>query len=158
MTQEEKDRKERLLIFIAHIELALSYTIMQLNLECGRLSKQMYASSKFKQKKDYGDLCNLLKRVDDHLDRAFHERIINMYRLKDGTFDANGFDTKLFEANELARLVLLYGDKTALSNENFEKIFRFIGSLTGMNVVDQETYDKFYLKTLDKIKDGGKQD
>ena len=151
MDNLEKQKTEDLLVFLARIELALSYTITLLNMECGRLTEKLRLCSKFKQKKDYSDLSRKIEDIDKFLERTFYQRIINIYNREGEPYDAENFDLTLFEANELARLVLLYADKTAKSNENYEKIFTFIGNIKegAANVLDQETYDKFYLRTYE---------
>ena len=157
MNNLEKQKTEDLLVFLARIELALSYTISLLNMECGRLTEKLRLCSKFKQKKDYSDLSRKIEDIDKFLERAFYQRIINIYDREGEPYNAEDFDLTLFEANELARLVLLYADKTAKSNENYEKIFKFIGDIKedAANVLNQETYDKFYLKTF--VPDGDEE-
>lgn len=157
MDNLEKQKTEDLLVFLARIELALSYTISLLNMECGRLTEKLRLCSKFKQKKDYSDLSRKIEDIDKFLERAFYQRIINIYDREGEPYNAEDFDLTLFEANELARLVLLYADKTAKSNENYEKIFKFIGDIKegAANVLNQETYDKFYLKTF--VPDGDEE-
>lgn len=157
MDNLEKQKTEDLLVFLARAELALSYTITLLNMECGRLTEKLRLCSKFKQKKDYSDLSRKIEDIDKFLERTFYQRIINIYDREGEPYDAEDFDLTLFEANELARLVLLYADKTAKSNENYEKIFTFIGNIKegAANVLTQETYDKFYLRTY--VPDGDEE-
>ena len=149
MDNLEKQKTEDLLVFLARTELALSYTITLLNMECGRLTEKLRLCSKFKQKKDYADLSRKIEDIDKFLEKTFYQRIIDIYNRV--PYDVENFDLTLYEANELARLVLLYADKTAKSNENYEKIFTFICNIKegAANVLDQETYDKFYLKTFE---------
>lgn len=59
---------------------------------------------------------------------------------------AERYDLMRVEANELIRLVLLYADRTAKSEENFNKIFDFIKSLPGEGLVTDEVLNRFYLK------------
>ena len=157
MDNLEKQKTEDLLVFLARTELALSYTITLLNMECGRLAEKLRLCSKFKQKKDYADLSRKIEDIDKFLEKTFYQRIINVYDRVGEPYDVENFDLTLFEANELARLVLLYADKTAKSNENYEKIFKFIGDIKegAANVLNQETYDKFYLKTF--VPDGDEE-
>ena len=157
MDNLEKQKTEDLLVFLARIELALSYTISLLNMECGRLTEKLRLCSKFKQKKDYSDLSRKIEDIDKFLERTFYQRIIDIYDREGEPYDAEDLDLTLFEANELARLVLLYADKTAKSKENYEKIFKFIGDIKegAANVLNQETYDKFYLKTF--VPDGDEE-
>lgn len=157
MDNLEKQKTEDLLVFLARIELALSYTISLLNMECGRLTEKLRLCSKFKQKKDFSDLSRKIEDIDKFLERTFYQRIINIYDREGEPYNAEDFDLTLFEANELARLVLLYADKTAKSNENYEKIFKFIGDIKegAANVLNQETYDKFYLRTY--VPDGDEE-
>ena len=155
MDNLEKQKTEDLLVFLARTELALSYTITLLNMECGRLTEKLRLCSKFKQKKDYADLSRMIEDIDKFLEKTFYQRIIDIYNRV--PYDVENFDLTLYEANELARLVLLYADKTAKSNENYEKIFTFICNIKegAANVLDQETYDKFYLKTY--VPDGDEE-
>ena len=157
MDNLEKQKTEDLLVLLARTELALSYTISLLNMECRRLSEKLRLCSKFKQKKDYSDLSRKIEDIDKFLERTFYQRIINIYDREGEPYNAEDFDLTLFEANELARLVLLYADKTAKSNENYEKIFKFIGDIKegAANVLNQETYDKFYLRTY--VPDGDEE-
>lgn len=151
MDNLEKQKTEDLLVLLVRTELALSHTITLLNMESGRLTEKLRLCSKFKQKKDYADLSRKIEDVDKFLEKTFYQRIINIYSRVGEPYDVENFDLTLYEANELARLVLLYADKTAKSNENYEKIFTFIGNIKegAANVLDQETYDKFYLKTFE---------
>lgn len=59
---------------------------------------------------------------------------------------AERYDLMRVEANELIRLVLLYADKTARSEDNLNKIFEFIKSLDGEGLVTDEVLNRFYLK------------
>lgn len=75
------------------------------------------------------------------------QRIVDEFGYKGEPYDAKGYDNKLFEGNELARLIALYAEKTAVNNENYEKIFTMLGELKdGCNILDQSTYDHFYLQ------------
>lgn len=51
------------------------------------------------------------------------------------------------EANELARLVLLYADKSA-DQDVCDKIHSFIRSFPGDGIVDEKMLENFYLKKL----------
>lgn len=50
------------------------------------------------------------------------------------------------ESNELARLILLYADKSAGEIENVNKIFRYLRRFKGQGIVTEEVLDRFYLK------------
>ena len=96
MDNLEKQKTEDLLVFLARIELALSYTISLLNMECGRLTEKLRLCSKFKQKKDYSDLSRKIEDIDKFLERTFYQRIINIYDREGEPYDAEDFDLTLF--------------------------------------------------------------
>lgn len=49
------------------------------------------------------------------------------------------------EANELARLILLFADRSS-DQDTVDKIFSFIRSLHGEGIVDEKMLESFYLK------------
>lgn len=49
------------------------------------------------------------------------------------------------EANELARLILLFADRSS-DQDTVDKIFSFIRSLQGEGIVDEKMLESFYLK------------
>ena len=51
------------------------------------------------------------------------------------------------EANELARLILLYADRSA-NQDVVDAIFKFIREQPGEGIVDEELLKNFYLKKL----------
>ena len=62
--------------------------------------------------------------------------------------EANNFknvDIWLEEANELARLILLFADRSA-NTDVVEAIFKHIRSLPGDGIVDEKMLESFYLK------------
>ena len=51
------------------------------------------------------------------------------------------------ESNELARLILLYADKSA-DVDNVNKVFKLLRELPGEDIITEEMLDRFRLKTL----------
>lgn len=51
------------------------------------------------------------------------------------------------EANELARLILLYADRSS-DVDAVEKIHAFLRSIPGEGICDEKLLDRFYLKSL----------
>ena len=51
------------------------------------------------------------------------------------------------ESNELARLILLYADKSA-NVDNVEAVFKMLRELPGEGIVDEELLKYYYLKKL----------
>lgn len=51
------------------------------------------------------------------------------------------------ESNELARLILLYADKSA-NVDNMNAIFKFLRELPGAGLIDEKTLDYYRLKKL----------
>ena len=51
------------------------------------------------------------------------------------------------ESNELARLILLYADRSA-DVDNVNKVFKLLRELPGENIIDEKLLDRFRLKTL----------
>lgn len=60
-------------------------------------------------------------------------------------FDYKNVDIWLEEANELARLVLMFADRT-VDTDVVADIFKHIRSLPGEGIVDEEMLESFYLK------------
>lgn len=52
------------------------------------------------------------------------------------------------ESNELARLILLYADKSA-DVDNVNKVFKLLRELPGSCIITEEHLERFYLKKLD---------
>lgn len=51
------------------------------------------------------------------------------------------------ESNELARLILLYADRSA-DVDNVNKVFKLLRELPGEDIITEELLDRFRLKTL----------
>lgn len=148
MEEQERKRKVGLFVLLAEIELALGYSLCLLNTEAQRLAAELKLISHFQERKEYGKIIDLLKKVDDISTEKIWKRILDSYegdKTKGEEYDAKGLGVKMFEGNELARLIVLYADKTAQSNENFEKVFTFMQDLKGVDLLDQKTYDRLYL-------------
>ena len=62
-------------------------------------------------------------------------------------FNYQNVDLWLEQANELARLMLLYADRSA-SVDVVEEIFKHIRSLPSEGIVDEKMLENFYLKKL----------
>lgn len=60
-------------------------------------------------------------------------------------YDYKNVDLWLDQANELARLILLFADKS-LDEEVVNKIFTFIRQQPGEGIVDEKLLESFYLK------------
>ena len=56
-------------------------------------------------------------------------------------------DFWLEQGNELARLILLFADRSSDQN-NVDKVFSLLRSLPGEGIVDEDLLDLFYLKKL----------
>lgn len=52
------------------------------------------------------------------------------------------------ESNELARLILLYADKSA-DVDNVNKVFKLLRELPGPNIITEDELKRFYLKKLE---------
>ena len=63
----------------------------------------------------------------------------------DEKHDYRNVDVWLEEANELARLVLLFADKS-VNPDAIDDIFKHIRSITGEGIVDEKLLESFYLK------------
>lgn len=56
-------------------------------------------------------------------------------------------DLWLDQANELARLILLFADRSS-DQDTVDKIFSFIRSLQGEGIVDEKMLESFYLRKI----------
>jgi vesicle coat complex subunit len=60
-------------------------------------------------------------------------------------YNYQNVDVWLDEANELARLILLFADKS-IDQDVVDKIFKFIREQPGEGIVDEKLLENFYLK------------
>jgi len=60
-------------------------------------------------------------------------------------YNYQNVDVWLDEANELARLILLFADKS-VDTEVVDRIFKFIREQPGEGIVDEKLLESFYLK------------
>lgn len=65
----------------------------------------------------------------------------------DEKHDYKNVDTWLEQANELARLILLFADKSP-NQDAVDRIFKFIREQPGEGIVDETMLESFYLKKL----------
>jgi len=63
----------------------------------------------------------------------------------DAKYNYRNVDVWLDEANELARLILLFADRSS-NTDVVDDIFRHIRSLPGEGIVDEKMLESFYLK------------
>jgi len=61
--------------------------------------------------------------------------------------DYRNVDFWLEQGNELARLILLFADRSSYQ-DNVDKVFLLLRSLPGEGIVDEELLKNFYLKKL----------
>lgn len=79
--------------------------------------------------------------LSDDINRAAY----NEAKKDNGTWVKNIDDWRK-EANELVRLLLLYCDKTATSEENSKQIFELLQRMEGEGIVTDKLLSNFYMK------------
>ena len=94
------------------------------------------------------EYCKMVKRAIFHFAERIEPQII------DATWGANEGDNRAAsldgfneDANEVARLVMLYIDRCSRNNENYEKVFDTLGGLPSANIFSDEDISKYKLKT-----------
>lgn len=91
------------------------------------------------------------KMVFNRFFNSVKEACLMAERLQDDVADSTAgssykdYDVWLGEANELARLILLYADKSSEEGAT-ESIFDFIESFSGAEIVTDEKLNPFYLR------------
>ena len=86
------------------------------------------------------DLCNAIyeTRIETQRDRCMKNK-------NNGKFSAEIYDNSLSDANELARLVLLYLDTCMDSQENSDAVFKFMRSLPKPDrIITEDDLASFY--------------
>lgn len=77
--------------------------------------------------------------IEPQLNKVFFDKDTKVY-------NAEQYDDHLSDANELARLSLLYFDKAFQSYDNVEKVFGFLNTLEGGGVMEKEDYKRYELR------------
>ena len=91
------------------------------------------------------------KQIFNRFTKAVRDACVLQEMLTQDIYDADqehGFknvDIWLDEANELARLILLFADRSA-SVDAVNEIFSFIRSVPGEGIADEKLLESFYLK------------
>lgn len=91
------------------------------------------------------------KMVFNRFFKAVKEACLMAERLQDDVVDSTAkssykdYDVWLGEANELARLILLYADKSSEDGAT-EAIFSYLNSFKGAGVVSEDDLRRFFLK------------
>lgn len=91
------------------------------------------------------------KMVFNRFFKAVKEACLMAERLQDDVVDSmakssyKDYDVWLGEANELARLILLYADKSSEDGAT-EAIFGYLNSFKGAGVVSEDDLRRFFLK------------
>lgn len=102
---------------------------------------------KREKKKQFREYLDSLRDIAARMKRSYdlNERITQ--DIYDSSAEDNYKSLPIWqlESNELARLVLLYADKSA-SEENVNKIHSFIRSLPGEGIVTEDVLKNFYLR------------
>lgn len=62
------------------------------------------------------------------------------------TYDVTSYDDHMADANELARVMMKYFDKAYLSQENADSTEKYIDSLQGSGVMEENDYKRYNLK------------
>lgn len=90
------------------------------------------------KKKLYNDYMKKIREA-----QALWERTMENEYWEGSNHNVFTYDKLRFEANELTQLLLLFIDRTALSQENCWSIFRHIRSLPSPGVIDEEDLEFF---------------
>lgn len=102
---------------------------------------------KREKKKQFREYLDSLRDIAARMKRSYdlNERITQ--DIYDSSAEDNYKSLPIWqlESNELARLVLLYADKSA-DDENVNKIHSFIRSLPGEGIVTEDVLKNFYLR------------
>lgn len=88
-------------------------------------------------------------RFIDHTKKALHfaEELTQEIYNVDADVKWKNIPVWQEESNELARLILLYADKSA-NVDNVNEVFKLLRSLPGEDIITEEMLDRFRLKTL----------
>lgn len=102
---------------------------------------------KREKKKQFREYLDSLRDIAARMKRSYdlNERIAQ--DIYDSSAEDNYKSLPIWqlESNELARLVLLYADKSA-SEENVNKIHSYLRSLPGEGIVTEDVLKNFYLR------------
>lgn len=90
------------------------------------------------KKKLYNDYMKKIREA-----QALWERTMENEYWEGSNHNVFTYDKLRFEANELTQLLLLFIDRTALSQENCWSIFKHIRSLPSPGVIDEEDMEFF---------------
>lgn len=99
---------------------------------------------KHEKKQAFTRLKETLASANRQFNIAFDNDLINAIGRSGEIAD---FDRAHKDANEIARLLLLYADRCGYSQENYEELFRFLRGMDGgLGLITEEVLKKFYMK------------
>lgn len=100
------------------------------------------------------DYCKMVKSatwqffhsIEPQISGATFEAIYDRERPETAEHAAEVYDSFLFDSNEICRLLLLYIDRTAKSNDGFAKVFKALRQLPSGNLINDEDIARFKQK------------
>lgn len=137
----EEDKKLNFLLtatFVASLAVRLMYEDIENRTPLKKDFKQDMRFSIGRIVKDIEDA----KRV---YDTKIHPHIVNEF-CKDTGFECENYDNNLSDANECCRLMLTYWNKCFGNQDNVNKVFAFLNSLSGTDVFTESDIKHYTLK------------
>ena len=100
------------------------------------------------------DYCKMVKSatwqffhsIEPQISGATFDAIYDRERPETAEHAAEVYDSFLFDSNEICRLLLLYIDRTAKSNDGFAKVFKTLRQLPSGNLINDEDITRFKQK------------
>lgn len=95
------------------------------------------------KKHNFTMLRRSLQAARRYYDLAFDEDLINAVT---HSGEMQDYDRAHEDANEVARLLLLYADRCGYDQRNYEELFRTLRGMDGLGKITEEVLEDFYMK------------
>lgn len=113
-------------------------------LEVERILKGRGEGLKHEKKQAFTRLAETLRAAKRYYDFIFDEDLI---KAVEGSGEVTDYDRAHEDANEIARLLLLYSDRCGYNQKNYEELFRVLRNMPdGLGLITEEVLKNFYMK------------
>ena len=132
---------EGLMVNMAYI---CAFAAERLLLTAGRYIAMRGGSLRHDKKRAFTRLKETLAAADRQFSIAFDGDLINAIGRSGEILD---YDRAHKDANEIARLLLLYSDRCGYSQKNYEELFRILRAMPdGLGKITEDVLKDFYMK------------
>ena len=144
MIQEMEERKFTADGIITNTAYMAAFAIERMMIVLDRRLHMRGAHLMHEKKRNFTMLRRSIEAVRRYYDLAFDEDLVTACESSGRMSDYDGAHE---DANEIARLLLLYVDRCGYNQDNYERLFRLLRSMEGgTGVITDEVIGDFYMK------------